>query len=411
MARLVKRLKPLTVSKKRKPGYYPDGAGLYLQISRSGSKSWIFRFMLDGRAREMGLGSFNAVSLDEARDKAQGCRNLLVKKIDPIEQRAADETANRVAAANQITFDECATAYIGAHKPGWKNAKHAAQWAATLKTYASPVIGPLPVQAIDTGLVMKVLEPIWREKTETASRVRGRVESILDWATVREHRQGENPARWRGHLDKLLPKRSKVSAVRHHPALPYPEVAAFMKKLRCLSGVAPRALEFIILTAARESEVVNTTWDEIDLNAQLWTVPPERMKSRREHRVPLSDAALAVLDTLKTEKQNKYVFTGWRVGRPLTGASCLKVLRDMGYKDITVHGFRSTFRDWAAEQTNYPREVAEAALAHVIDDKVEAAYRRGDMLRRRALLMDAWTKYCSKLSSSTVTPIRKKHAR
>ncbi len=411
MARLVNRLKAQVVERKRKPGYYPDGGGLYLQVSKSGSKSWIFRFMLHGRAREMGLGSLNNMSLKEARSQARHCRQLLENKVDPITARDDENAARRITEAAQRTFDECAKDYIQSHKAGWKNTKHVKQWESTITTYASPVLGKLPVNAIDTGLVMKVLQPIWGQKTETASRVRGRIESILDWATVRGYRHGENPARWRGHLDKLLPKRSKVAQVRHHPALPYTEIGGFMKALRKQEGVAARALEYLILTCARISEVVNAKWEEIDLPSKTWTIPADRMKSNREHRVPLSESALRVIIRMKSTRQSDYVFPGWRIERALTTAACPKLLRGMGYDDITVHGFRSTFRDWAAEQTNYAREVAEAMLAHVIEDKVEAAYRRGDLFKRRAAMVTAGDKYSARISKGAkITPIHKKLA-
>jgi integrase len=408
MAKQIERLNPLWVARCKKPGYHADGDGLYLQVSNTGSKSWVLRFMLQGKAREMGLGSLSLVPLAEARQKAKDQRKLLAEGIDPIAARDAQRNQHALEQARRKTFDECAEAYIEAHRAGWRNAKHAEQWTATLSTYASPVFGALPVQAIDTALVMKSLEPIWCEKTETASRVRGRVESVLDWATVRGYRSGENPARWRGHLDKLLPRRSKVAKVKHHEALSYSEVAVFMRELHKRDGVAPKALEFVILTAARVSEAVNAKWGEIDLQQRLWTVPAERMKASREHRVPLCDAAVKLLKAQKEQRQSEYVFPGWRVNRPLTGAACLKLLDDMDRATLTVHGFRSTFRDWCAEQTNYPREIAEAALAHVLSDKTEAAYQRGDLLERRRLLMQAWADYCGRVrSTGKVTQIRK----
>jgi integrase len=409
MARLVKKLTAKAVEAKKTPGYYGDGAGLYLQVSRSGSKSWLFRFMLNGRAREMGLGSVLAVSLEEARAKARDCRALLDQQIDPIEAKDTAFRARALEKAREQTFDQCAAAYIAAHKAGWKNAKHAQQWQNTLSTYASPVFGSLPVQDVDDTHVYKVLQSLWTTKTETATRLRSRIELVLDWATARKYRSGENPARWRGHLDKLLPKRSKVQKVRNHPALPYVELSAFMEALRMRNGTAPKALEFIILTGARESEVTNARWQEIDLEARVWLVPGDRMKSARDHRVPLSDAAVRLLKAMSEERQSDYVFPGWKATKAITGAACLKVLRDMERPDLTVHGFRSTFRDWAAEQTNYPREVAEAALAHVVADKVEAAYRRGDLFEKRRRMMSDWAKYCAtKAKAATVTPIRKK---
>lgn len=388
MVRSVNRLKALAVSNKQKAGYYPDGAGLYLQVSTSSSKSWIFRFMLNGRAREMGLGSVLAIPLGDARKRAAACRAQLTDGKDPIELRKDAERARRLADARALTFDQCAAAYISAHRAGWKNGKHAEQWTNTLKTYASPVFGALPVQDIDPALVLKVIEPLWPTKTETASRVRNRIELVLDWAKSREYRSGENPARWRGHLDKVLPRRSHVQPTRNYPALPYPQIPTFMAKPGEHTGTAARALEFVVLTATRVNDSTMAAWSEIDLAAKVWTVPAERMKAKKAHRVPLSAAAVNTVAAMKGKRQEgDFLFPGWRIRRPLTGAACLKLLRDMGYDTLTVHGFRSTFRDWAAEQTAYPREVAEAALAHTIDNKTEAAYRRGDLFAKRAKLM------------------------
>jgi integrase len=408
MAKKVERLTTLAIEKCTKAGYHADGAGLYLQVSRGGGKSWVFRYMLRGKPREMGLGSH--VSLQLARQKATEARALLAEGIDPIEARDVQNQQQALEQARSKTFAECAEAHIKAHRAGWRNAKHAAQWEATLNTYASPVFGSLPIQAIDTALVMKVLEPIWSEKTETASRVRGRIESVLDWAKVRGYRAGENPARWRGHLDKLLPRRSKVAKVEHHAALPYGDAGAFMRELRAREGTAPRALEFVILTAARVSEAVNAQWDEIDFKRRLWVVPAKRMKAGREHRIPLSDAAVKLLKAQAEKKQSDFVFHGWRTNKPLTGAACLKLLDDMKPPALTVHGFRSTFRDWCAEQTNCPREIAEAALAHVLSNKAEAAYQRGDLLERRRLLMQAWADYCARAKPAKVVPLRQPKA-
>ncbi len=381
---------------------YHDGGGLYLQVAASGAKSWIYRYMLNGRAREMGLGPFHIISLSEARSRAAECRRLRLDGIDPIEARKAKRDGAMLEAAKAITFDACAKAYIEAHEAGWQNAKHRDQWRNTLKTYTSPEFGALPVQAVDLRVVMKVLEPIWHTKPETASRLRGRIEAILDWATVRGYRKGENPARWRGHLDKLLPARSKVRKVEHHPALPYREIPAFTKDLRTQEGVAARALEFLILAAARTGEVIGARWEEFDLNERLWTVPAARMKAGKEHRVPLSDCAVAIIHELQKTRLGDFVFPGQRAGKPLSNMAMLKLLDRMGRGDLTTHGFRSTFRDWAAEQTNFPREVAEMALAHTIGDRVEAAYRRGDLFEKRRELMHDWECYClSNLSSGT----------
>jgi integrase len=307
-----------------------------------------------------------------------------------------------------MTFDECAAAYVKAHAAGWRSKTHAAQWANTLRAIASPVFGNLPVAAVDTGLVMQALEPAWSEKTETASRTRGRIESVLDWAKVRGYRTGDNPARWRGHLDHLLPARSKMRKVKHHAALPHAELPAFMAELRGREGMCARAIELIILTALRRGEALNAQWDEIDLPAKVWTIPAGRTKAGREHRVPLSGRAVEILQALPREHGNPFVFIGARSGRPLSGRA---VINDVP-RALTVHGFRSTFRDWCAERTNFPREVAEAALAHVVGDKVEAAYRRADLLEKRRQLMDAWSRYCtSPPAGGEVVPLRKGRAR
>jgi integrase len=407
MAMQMNKLKAKTVQHKSKAGYHSDGGGLYLQVKPTGSKSWLFRFMLNGKPNWMGLGSVNAVTLEQARIKAAEQRNLLASSIDPIKARDARKAQDALADAKVITFDQCATAYIDAHKSSWSNAKHADQWTNTLNTYASPVFGSLPVQDVDTDLVMKVLDPIWQTKTETATRLRSRIELVLDWAKVRGYRAGENPARWRGHIDKLLPKRSKVAKVKHHAALPYADITDFMMALHEHEGVSPIALEAIILTAARVSELVNAKKDEIDYQRKVWTIPAGRMKAKRLHRVPLSDAALKLFKAQHDASEGDYLFPGLR-GEALTGAACLNLLDDMGYADLTTHGFRSTFRDWAAEQTNYPRELAEAALAHVLKDKTEAAYQRGDLLEKRRLLMQEWANYCTRTKSAKVLPMRRK---
>lgn len=407
MARQVEKLSPLGVKKETKPGYYGDGAGLWLQVSQSGSKSWIFRFTYAGKQREMGLGAMHTVTLAEARARAKEQRVILMAGMDPLDARKATKLAEALAQARMISFDQCAAAYINAHRSGWKNAKHAAQWENTLATYATPIIGTLPVAAVDTALVVKVLSPIWQDKTETAIRLRGRIESILDWATVSKYRQGENPARWRGHLENLLANPSKLKNVEHHPALPWQEVGAFMAELRTRDGTAARAVEFAILTAARSGEVRGATWAEIDLAAGVWTIPGERMKARREHRVPLSSFALTLLKSIP--RLHERIFPGRKQDTALSDMSLTAVLRRMGRADITVHGFRSTFRDWCAESVanSFPREVCEHALAHSLPDKVEAAYRRGDLLEKRVKLMQAWADYCATIpTAATVTAIR-----
>ncbi|WP_235988711.1 tyrosine-type recombinase/integrase [Pseudorhizobium endolithicum] len=308
-----------------------------------------------------------------------------------------------------MSFEEAARQYIESHQAGWKNEVHAAQWPSTLKAYVYPVFGQLAVADVDVGLVLKALQPIWNEKPETASRVRGRIEKVLDWSKARGYRQGENPARWKGHLDHLLPRRSKVKTVKHHPALPYQEIGGFMSSLRDMEGISPRALEFAILTATRTGETVGARWPEIDMEGKMWVIPAERMKAGREHRVPLSDRAVEILRSLVSDKDSDYVFIGDKKGKPLSNMSLLMTLRRMKRTDLTTHGFRSTFRDWCAEMTAYPNELCEMALAHTVSDKVEAAYRRGDMLEKRRRLMRDWAKFCGAVTKSAdVVPLRER---
>jgi integrase len=401
------RLTALKVAKANRPGMYGDGGGLYLRITKEGTKNWVYRFMLNGRARWMGLGPVVLYSLQEARGKTLEARRLRHEGIDPIDARRHARTQQRLEAAKAVTFKQCAESYIKAHRAGWRNGKHAAQWEATLATYAHPIIGALPVQAIDTDLMIKILEPIWATKPETAGRVRGRIESILDWAKVSQYRDGENPARWRGHLDKLLPARSKVRKVEHHAALAYAELPNFLMALREQEGIAARALEFTILTAARSGETMGATWAEIDLRDKTWTIPDTRMKADKEHRVPLSVRALAILEEMQchrhTDDDSAFVFPGWKAGKPLSNMAFLMLLRRMD-RDLTAHGFRSTFRDWCAERTNFQNHIVEKALAHAVSDKVEAAYRRGDLFEKRRQLMDAWAEYCGERK---VLPLRR----
>lgn len=400
VGRRIEKLTALAVARLKEPGYYGDGAGLYLQVSKTGTKSWIFRFTFGGKQREMGLGALHTITLAHARESAREHRLTIRDGKDPLEQRIADRLDAALERAKAMSFDECAAAYIGAHRGGWKNAKHAAQWESTLATYARPVIGALPVADVDTALVVKVLEPIWQSKTETASRLRGRIESILDWATVSKFRIGENPARWRGHLDNLLADPGKVTKVVHHAALPWQELGAFMVDLRRRAGAAARAVEYGILTAARSGEVRGTTWAEIDLDSALWIVPAERMKGNREHRVPLSREAVKLLRQLP--RTGDVVFPGMKHGSMLSDMSLTAVLRRMDRGDITMHGFRSTFRDWCSESVanSFPREVCEHALAHSLPDKVEAAYRRGDLIEKRKVLMQVWADYCATIPSA-----------
>jgi integrase len=397
MARTTGRLTALKVMRSTgKPGMYADGGGLYLQVTPGGA-SWIYRYMLSGRAREMGLGPLALYGLQDARAKALDARRLRHEGVDPIEAKRAARARAKLDAAKTITFKECAEAYIEAHRAGWRNRKHAKQWEATLATYAEPLMG-LPVQAVDTALVLKVLGRIWTTKPETAVRVRGRMEAILDWAKVRGYRTGENPARWRSHLDKLLPPRGKVRRVEHHAALPFAELPGFLVALREQEGIAARAFEFTILTAARTGETIGARWNELDLLDKTWTVPAARIKAGREHRVPLSSRALTILQEMQAHRHadDAFVFPGGKPGKPLWNATFLMLLRRMGRGDLTTHGFRSSFRDWVAERTNFPSEVAEQALAHAVGNPVEAAYRRGDMFEKRRRLMDAWAAYCSK---------------
>jgi integrase len=368
--------------------------------------------------RDMGLGSLDDVPLALARKKAGFARSQITDGIDPIEARKSDKAKAALDAAKDITFKECAEGYIAAHREGWRNEKHAAQWGATLAAYVYPKIGKMAVKDVDVGHVLKVLEQkcddlegkpiLWSGKTETASRVRGRIEAILDWAKVRKFRAGENPARWRGNLEHTLPKRNDVQKVAHHAALPYGEIGAFMAALRAEEGTAARALEFLILTATRTSEAIGARWDEIDQDKALWIIPADRIKAGKEHRVPLSEPALAIVKAQAKLKENEFVFPGGKHGKPLSTNALLMLLERMKRDDITAHGFRSTFRDWAAESTNYPRDVAEMALAHTISDNVEAAYRRGDLFEKRKRMMDDWAKFCGLLiATGRVIPINK----
>ena len=423
MAREIGELSAVRVAKERTPGVYSDGGGLYLNINPNGARSWLFRYSSPtikqagltaggkprnpnhGRPREMGLGAVQTVSLAEARELAREARNLVRRGIDPIEHRDAALAAQAAGAAHAMPFDECAEAYMAAHRGAWKNSKHRAQWKSTLATYASPIFGSLPAHAVDVALVMKVIEPIWSTKPETAGRLRGRIEAVLDWAKARRYRSGENPARWKGHLENLLPARSKIAKVKHHPALPYTDMAAFMLELRKKRGASACALEFAILTAARTGEVIGARWSEIDLADKLWTVPAERMKSAQAHIVPLSDDAIEILKSPPHEGDG-YVFPGARSSEPLSNMAMLELLRGMR-PGFTVHGFRSTFRDWAGDRTNYPRDVIEAALAHAIENETEAAYRRSTAVDKRRRLMAAWAEFCRKTpAAGEVVPLR-----
>lgn len=403
------KLSQLKIDRLRSAGIYGDGAGLSMKVTTGGSKSWVFRYMLAGKAHWMGLGSYPDVSLAEAREKASELRKLTRQQIDPLAEKRKQVSVIRAAISKAITFDDASAKYIDAHKASWKNEKHVDQWTNTLKTYASPVIGNVDVSLIDTGHIMRILEKdnFWNTKTETASRVRGRIESVLDWATVRKYRTGENPARWKGHLDKLLPARTKVKKVEHHPALPWLEMGAFMVKLRQQEGVAAKAVELAILTACRSGEVRGALWEEFDLDNGIWIVPPERMKAKKEHRIPLPEKAIQLLRKQKEQFPTGYVFPGMKEGKPLSDMSLTAVLRRMELNEITIHGFRSSFRDWAAESTAYPNEMVEMALAHTIGNKVEAAYRRGDLFDKRRRMMNDWSNFCDTvIKAGEVIPMR-----
>ncbi len=411
---MAERFTALFVKHIKRPGKFPDGGNLYLKVRKSTrkirtdavTKSWLFRYSRFGKDTWLGLGPYPDVTLAEARDLATRERKKILQGIDPLTDKRARQIAVRTAHDNMLSFAECAELYVESQAPGWSNPKHVEQWRSTLKNLAGPIIGHLSVDQINTALIMRCIEPIWTTKTETASRLRGRIESVLDWSTVRGYRKGDNPARWRGHLDKLLPRPSQVARVKHHAALPFTDIGAFTGQIREDAGIASRALEFTILTTARTNEVVRAQWSEIDLNRKIWIVPAERMKSKREHRVPLSAAALSALETVRG-RSNIYVFPGHTRHSHLSNAAMMQVLKRVGRSDVTVHGFRSTFRDWCAESTNYPSDVAEMALAHAVRDKTEAAYRRGDLLKKRARLMADWARYCSKpIEPASVIPIR-----
>lgn len=379
------------------PGTYEDGEGLRLVVKASGRKSWVLRYQLNSKRREAGLGSYPAVGLKDARIAAAGMRGKLHTGIDPLIERdrqkqESKETQKRET-AKKTTFSTVAEDYIAAHRAGWKNAKHAQQWQNTLSTYAFPTIGHISPADIHTDHILQILTPIWTAKPETASRVRNRIELVLDSAKARGLRSGENPARWRGHLDKLLPRRSKVATVKHHSALPWQELPAFMAAISSREGLAFRAMELCILTATRTSETLNATWEEFDLKAGVWTIPGERMKTGKAHRVPLSPQVLSLLKSLPKIEGNPNLFPGERQGRPLSNMSMLMGLRRMNRDDLTMHGFRSCFRDWCAEATAHPREVAEHALAHVISNQSEAAYFRSDLFAKRQMLMQDWADF------------------
>jgi integrase len=411
MGRKAVELGPLAVSKLTEPGMHFVGgvSGLALQVLPTGGRTWILRAVIGGKRRDMGLGGFPDVTLAGARQAARVARNKVREGVDPIEDARAARSRLKAERAAALTFKQCAEKYISGHRASWKNEKHADQWASTLQTYAYPFMGELLVRDVAVAHVLAALEPIWHSKTETASRVQGRIAAVLDWATARSYRSGENPARWKGHLDKLLPAPSKVAKVEHHIALPISDLGAFMVELRKQNGNGAKALEFAILTATRSGEVRGATWDEIDMKGAVWVIPAERMKAEREHRVPLSDAALALLKAQPRVEGNELIFPSPR-GSELSDMTMTKVLRDMKVPAVP-HGFRSTFRDWAAERTNYPRDVAEMALAHAVANKTEAAYRRGDLFEKRRRMMADWAAFCArKEAKGKVVPLNTRSA-
>lgn len=424
MATKTKELSALAVSRLKEPGLHFVGgvAGLALQVMESGARSWKLRATVGTKRRDIGLGGFPDVTLAMAKDRARIAREKIRSGIDPVAEKQAMKSALIATEGQTITFERAAEMFIKAKEAEWSNVKHAAQWISTLETYAYPKIGSLLVRDVGLSHILTILEPIWKTKTETASRLRGRLESILDWATVRGYRAGDNPARWRGHLEHQLAKPSKVTKVRHHPALPYSQLGDFMEQLRAEKGTGARALEFLILTVTRSGEVRGMRSAEVGEKADVWSIPPERMKAKKEHRVPLPEAAKQLLEQLEHTQHvdSDLVFPGSKSGSAISDMTMSAVIRRMdklregGWTDsdgrpISVHGFRSTFRDWAAERTNYPRDVAEMALAHAIGDKVEAAYRRGDLFEKRRRMMADWAKFCATQSvkAGEVVPMKR----
>jgi integrase len=407
MATTINRLTAKQVEKFKAAGDYCDGGGLWLQVSGKNAKSWIFRFSLRGRSREMGLGSAHKLTLAEARTERDKYNKLLRDHTDPIEYRKRQRAEVALADGATITFKEAAAAYCAAHRAGLRNLKSAQQWVSTLQTFAAPVIGNLSVRDINSGHVHRILEPIWADKTDTASRLRGRIEAVLDWAKVKGYREGENPARWKGNLDHLLPKPSKVRKVEHFAALPYAQLPELMEKLRRQEGPVARALEFTILTASRLGEALNATAQEIDHAKKVWTVPSDRTKSAKEHRVALSKRALEIASMVNSG----YLFPSrYSTGKPVSDVMLRAMLRQLGYDGITIHGTaRASFKTWAHERTRFDNHAIEAALAHISGSKLEQAYMRGDILQKRAALMESWADFCASppaKSADRVVPLR-----
>jgi integrase len=395
VARPLHRLTAVKVARTKAPGMYADGGSLYMRIAPGGSKQWVFRYVRGGRLRDMHIGPCHTFSLAEARERATEARKLLIDGIDPLTAKRARMAALQAADAKAMTFQQCVEGFIRDNGSSWRNPRHAREWKASLIKHVYPVLGPLPVAAIDTPLVLRVLKPLWERTPETASRVRGRIENVLGWATVHHYRSGDNPARWNQHLEHALPGVVKGD---HFAAVPYTDVPSLMAKLRRRDDVPGKLLEFIVLTAARLGEAQMAMWDEINLDNRVWTIPAIRMKAGKEHRVPVSPAAIAVLEDMAAIRRSDYVFPGER-GGVVSRSLPWRLLKKLAGKKVTVHGFRSSFRDWAAERTNFPREVAEIALAHAIPNAVEAAYRRGDLFEKRRKLMDGWAAYCAKVET------------
>eukprot|EP00697_Spironema_sp_BW2_P004815 gnl/Spiro4/16526_TR8900_c0_g1_i1.p1 gnl/Spiro4/16526_TR8900_c0_g1~~gnl/Spiro4/16526_TR8900_c0_g1_i1.p1 ORF type:complete len:414 (-),score=-5.47 gnl/Spiro4/16526_TR8900_c0_g1_i1:1556-2797(-) len=412
MARLTSKLTALTVQKLKEPGLYNDGGGLYLKIGPTGGKSWVFRYKVNKKPHFLGLGPIALVSLQEAREITIAHRKSILRGEDPLQQRQRSKVEQLLEQARTKTFDQCFEEFFVQKAEGLRNPKHRAQWRSTMSEYVSPVIGKIPVQEIDVPVIRKVLDPIWTEIPETANRVRNRIEQVLDWAAANTYRKGDNPSRWVGHLDKIYPKRSeKFAPKKNFASLHYQEVGSFLADLRKRNGISHRALEFLILTAARTSEALGAKWSEIDLTNRIWTIPPERMKAGKSHRVPLSPRTIEILQSMPRVEGSEYVFSGFKERKHLSNMALLKVIKDeMNFK-VTTHGFRSTFSTWAREKTATPRDVVEMCLAHKIESAVEAAYMRGDLFMKRLALMDQWAKFCdTPMKAGTVIDIQAKNA-
>ena len=425
MAKEINRLSDRGIKSSKKPGWYPDGNGLYLQVSVTGTKSFVYRYKINGKERKRGLGAYPEHTLEMARNEADSCRRLRKKGIDPIERNKELELAKKVEKAKSKTFEECAMTYISLKRSGWKHdkeaggkkikakdgeeclCKHEMYWRNTLKTYVYPVIGDLPVSVIDVDLVVKVLNPIWNTKNETADRVRQRIGKVLDYAKVMKYRTGDNPAEWKGNLSEVFTKPTDVQEVQHFKAMDFKDVPAYFRELRKVDTITAKALAFTILTASRHTEARCAVWNEINTKDAVWTLPSARMKAKKAHRVPLSDEALKILDEIK-DYDSDVLFVGMKQGKPISEATVRKLLRKTR-DGLTVHGFRSAFCDWCAEMTNYPRKVVEHALAHQLKDETEKAYQRSDLFDKRRLLMEAWSDYClNGQASADIVPMRKK---